>query len=142
MPRDAERQTTGRAVMRIILAVFYLAAGIIHLTMPDAFMPVMPDWVPLPRETILFTGACELAGSAGLMIPRTRWWAGAMLALYAICVFPVNIKHALMGPPIPGLSNQLYYHIPRLAFQPVLVWWALFAGGVVTWPFKRRRQTL
>jgi uncharacterized membrane protein len=124
--------------MRAILALFYVAAGIVHLVTPDSFLPVMPDWVPFPRETILFTGLCELAGAAGLMVPRTRRWAGAMLALYAVCVFPVNIKHALYGPPIPGLSNQLWYHVPRLALQPVLVWWALFAGGVVDWPFGRR----
>jgi uncharacterized membrane protein len=120
--------------------LFYVAAGIVHLATPGSFLPVMPDWVPFPRETILFTGICELAGAIGLMVPRTRWWAGAMLALYAVCVFPVNIKHALDGPPIPGLSNQLWYHVPRLALQPVLVWWALYAGGVVDWPFGRRRS--
>lgn len=44
------------------------------------------------------------------------------------------IDHVAIGGPALGW----WYHGPRLALQPVLVWWALFAGGVVTWPFARR----
>ncbi len=134
------RSITGRTVARWVLAIFYAAAGIVHLTMPDVFLPVMPDWVPWPRETILFTGLCELAGATGLLVERTRKLAGFMLALYAIAVFPVNIKHAFYGPPIPGLAHMWLYHGPRLALQPVLVWWALFAGGIIDWPFRSRQS--
>ncbi len=128
-----------RTVMLVILALFYAAAAYIHLTMPAMFMPVMPDWVPAPHRVILFTGVCEALGAAGLLIPRTRWLAGLMLALYAVCVFPVNIKHAIYGPPIAGLSNMWLYHGPRLLLQPVLVWWALYVGRVTDWPFSPRR---
>jgi uncharacterized membrane protein len=127
-----------RTAMRLVLALFYLAAGYVHLTMPNTFMPVMPDWVPAPYQVILFTGLCEVAGAVGLIVPRTRWLAGLMLALYAIAVFPVNIKHAIYGPAIAGIPNMWYYHGPRLLLQPVLVWWALYAGGVTNWPFRRR----
>ena len=126
-----------RTAFRWLLALFYLAAGYVHLAMPNTFMPVMPDWVPAPYQVILFTGACEVAGAIGLLVPRTRWLAGLMLALYAVAVFPVNIKHAIYGPAIAGIPNMWYYHGPRLLFQPVLVWWALYAGGVTDWPFRR-----
>jgi uncharacterized membrane protein len=128
-----------RTAMRWVLALFYLAAGIVHLSMPNTFMPVMPDWVPAPYQIILFTGLCEVAGSIGLIIPRTRWLAGLMLGLYAIAVFPVNIKHAFYGPAVVGLPNPWLYHGPRLLLQPMLVWWALYAGGVTDWPFRRSR---
>jgi uncharacterized membrane protein len=129
-----------RTATRWLLTLIYAVAGTIHLTMPDVFLPVMPDWVPAPRDVILFTGACELAGAAGLVIPRTRWLAGLMLGLYAVCVFPANIKHALSGDTVFGLSDPWLYHGPRLLLQPVLVWWALYAGGVVDWPFRRADQ--
>ncbi|HEX4506744.1 MAG TPA: DoxX family protein [Alphaproteobacteria bacterium] len=121
--------------------MFYLAAGYVHLAMPNTFMPVMPDWVPAPYQVILFTGACEVAGAIGLIVPRTRWLAGLMLALYAVAVFPVNIKHAIYGPSIAGIPNMWYYHGPRLLLQPVLVWWALYAGGVTNWPFSSTRRS-
>ena len=128
-----------RTAMLVILALFYAAAAYVHLATPAMFMPVMPDWVPFPYQMILFTGVCEAFGAAGLLIPRTRWLAGLMLALYAVAVFPVNIKHAVYGPAIPGLSNMWLYHGPRLLLQPVLVWWALWVGGVTDWPFRRRQ---
>ena len=127
-----------RTLMRALMAIFYVVAGVIHLKSPGAFLPIVPDWVPFPRETVLFTGMCELAGAVGLFVPRLRWWAGVMLAAYAVAVFPANIKHAMEGIVLGGSHLGLGYHVPRLMMQPVLVWWALFAGRVVDWPFKRR----
>jgi uncharacterized membrane protein len=130
--------TIARTVMRWAMAAFYLAAGIVHLTAPDAFLPIMPDWVPLPREIVLATGVCEIAGSIALMTRRLRRLAGVMLALYAVCVFPANVKHALEGIHLPSLPDSWWYHGPRLLMQPVLVWWALFCAGVIFWPFTAR----
>lgn len=124
--------------MRWLMAVFYFTAGVIHLKSPEGFMPIVPDWVPFPREVVLFTGVCELAGAVALFVPRLRWWAGVMLAAYAVAVYPANIKHAMEGIALGGTQQGLGYHVPRLLFQPVLVWWALFVGAVVNWPFKRR----
>ncbi|WP_216850910.1 DoxX family protein [Acidisphaera sp. L21] len=140
----------GRTVARYALATIYVAAGVFHLGTPDVFVAITPGWVPFPRLVILVTGLCELAGASGLLLPRRptsrsplRWArpaAGIGLALYAVCVYPANIKHAMYG--LPGAQMQLgwWYHAPRLAFQPVLVWWALFAGEVTSWPFRRAKR--
>ena len=123
--------------MRWLMAAFYIAAGIGHLLGPDAFLPIVPDWVPLPREVLLVTGVCELAGAAALLTMRLRWLAGVMLALYALCVFPANIKHAIEHIVVPPIPDSWWYHGPRLALQPVLIWWALFCAGVIDWPWRR-----
>ena len=125
-------------VLRWVIGAAYLFVGIVHLRSPNGFMPIVPDWVPYPLETILLTGVCEIAGAIGLMIPHFRRAAAWGLAAYAVCVFPANIKHAEEGVIIGGTQLGWGYHAPRLAFQPVLVWWALFAGGIVTWPFGRK----
>lgn len=132
------RRETVRTAMRWTMAAFYTAAGILHLSSPHAFLPIVPDWVPYPRPTVMFTGVCELAGAAGLLTRRFRWWAGVMLAAYAVCVFPANIKHAIDGIAIGGARLGWWYHGPRLALQPVLVWWALFCAGVIDWPWRDR----
>ena len=97
--------------------------------------------MPFPAQVVLLTGLCELAGGTGLAMPRWRRPAAVMLAAYAVCVFPANIKHAMDG--LAYGSNQLgvAYHVPRLLFQPVIVWWTLFAGEVIDWPFRGRRTT-
>ncbi|MDR6848809.1 putative membrane protein [Sphingomonas sp. BE270] len=136
--RPASAAPRTRAVLRAVLAAAYLAAGVLHVAVPGPFLSITPGFVPFPKAVILVTGLCEIAGAVGLFLPRWRWWAGVMLALYAVCVYPANVKHAVdyIEHGTGGLS--LWYHVPRLLFQPVIVWWALFAGGVIDWPFHRR----
>lgn len=132
---------TGRVFARWLLAVVYVPFGIFHMLSPHSFIPIMPAWLPAPREIILFTGACEVAGGVGLLIPRTRWLAGLMLAIYAVAVFPANLHHALDHVDVKGLPSSWWYHGPRLAFQAVFVWWPLYAGEVIDWPFRPRPRS-
>ena len=127
-----------RAVLRWVLAILYIAFGIVHLRSAPDFLSIMPAWVPYPLEVVLFTGVCEILGGVGLLIPRLRWISGVMLALYAIGVYPANLHHAFGQVDVGSLPSSWWYHGPRLAFQPVFVWWALFAGGVIDWPFRRK----
>jgi uncharacterized membrane protein len=136
---DRIEKMQAASIMRWIMAIFYLAAGLVHLISPDGFLPIVPDWVPAPRYVILATGACEIAGALALLSKRLRTAAGYMLALYAVCVFPANIKHAVEGIQVGGVPQSLWYHAPRLALQPVLVWWALFSAEIVRWPFGARK---
>ncbi len=124
-----------RSVLRGLLVLVYLVAGIAHLLRPAFFLAITPPWVPMPALVIAVTGVCEILGAVGLLLPRWRWWAGVMLAAYAVAVFPANLHHAFGGVEA-GVALGANYHLPRLLFQPVFVWWALFAGGVVDWPWR------
>ena len=126
-----------RAVMRWIIAAVYVGAGIAHLTLPDALLSITPAWVPFAPQVIFVTGLFEFAASAALVTKPLRYWAGIAMAVYALCVWPANFKHAIDGINLPGISGSLWYHVPRLAFQPVIVWWALFSAGVIDWPWRR-----
>jgi uncharacterized membrane protein len=80
------------------------------------------------------SGLCELAGAGALVTTPLRRRAGFALAAYAICVWPANFTHAIDGIDLPHVANSWLHHGPRLAFQPVLVWWALFSAGIIDWP--------
>jgi len=135
---QADRTPVIRAVMRWILAAFYAAAGIAHVLAPDALLAITPSWVPFAPQVIFITGLCEIAGAIALVTNRLRWWAGVALAAYALCVWPANFKHAFEGVELPHIANSWLYHGPRLAFQPVLIWWALYCAEVIDWPWRRR----
>jgi uncharacterized membrane protein len=128
----------GRAAMRWVLAAFYVAAGIAHLWVPEKLLPIMPSWVPFPTAVIVMTGVFELVASTALVTKPLRWWAGVALALYALCVWPANFKHALDGIEMPVIGNSWWYHGPRLALQPVIIWAALYAAEVIDWPWRRQ----
>ncbi|WP_336491243.1 DoxX family protein [Methylobacterium nigriterrae] len=129
-----------RIWLRRALILLYGLVGSVHVWSPGTLMPIMPGWVPEPRLVILATGFCEIAGALALMLPRLRRAAGLGLALYAICVVPANVKQALEGIHVAGLPDSWWYHGPRLAFQPVLVWVALYASGWMDWPIRRRGE--
>jgi uncharacterized membrane protein len=127
-----------RRIARWVLALAYLVAGVAHLRSPGGFIAITPGWVPYPAAVIFLTGLAEVAGAVGLMMPPLRKAAGIGLALYALCVWPANINHALNDIAIGGVHLGWAYHGPRLALQPVIIWWALWAAHVIDWPFARR----
>jgi len=135
-----ESRSTARAIMRWVLAAFFAAAGIAHLLIPETLLLITPAWVPFAREVIIATGVFEIAASIALLSrTRLRWWAGVALALYALCVWPANVKHAMEGIEMPMIGNSWWYHAPRLALQPVIIWACLFCAGVTEWPWRVTR---
>lgn len=124
---------------RLLLSLSYLAAGIAHLRSPGGFLAITPNWVPIPDTVVALTGVAEIVGAIGLLTNRFRYAAAVGLALYALCVWPANINHALNDIAIGGRQLSWWYHGPRLALQPVIIWWALWAGGVTKWPFLRKQ---
>ena len=127
-----------RTASRWLLSAFYLIAGVAHIARPGGFIAITPHWVPYPADIIALTGIAEIAGAIGLHIPRFRRAAGIGLALYALCVWPANINHALNDIPLGSVHLGWWYHGPRLLLQPVIIWWALWASTAVEWPFNRK----
>ena len=129
--------TRAAYIARLTIAPLFIVIGLVHLTRPETMAPMLPHAVPYPTAVILLTGIAEMAGAIGLFIPRTRALAGIMLALYAVCVYPVNVNQAVhdlsTGTGLGGV-----YHYPRLSGQPLICWWALVAGAVRGGPLARR----
>ena len=137
--RHTERSSRPRTLLRLVLAAVFALAGALHLLRPEPFLDVTPAWVPWAEEVVRFTGIAELLGAAGLLVPRARKAAGVGLALYALCVWPANFKHAFDAlEPGGGLPLSWLYHGPRLLLQPVIVWACVWAAGVTEWPFRPR----
>ena len=135
MMNSAGKTSRGADAARLTIAPLFTLAGLIHVVRPGWFAPMMPPAIPDPHAVIILTGIAELAGAIGLFVPRTRALAGVMLALYSVCVYPVNVLHAVHDLST-GSGLGWAYHYPRLFAQPFICWWALAAGG-----FPRRQAT-
>lgn len=120
-----------RTLVRWLLGLFYAVAGVAHLAIPQPFLSITPGWVPQPALVVALTGLAELAGAAGLLqpwSPKLRRAAGWGLAAYALCVWPANFNHMLLDLARADGGAGLGYHVPRLLFQPVLIWLAWWAS--------------
>ncbi|MEM6475453.1 MAG: DoxX family protein [Pseudomonadota bacterium] len=123
-----------KAALRVLLALAYAFAGYMHLVRPEPFLNITPDWVPMPEAVIFWTGIAEIAGAIGLLqsvSKPVRRAAGIGLALYALCVWPANINHFIMDMASSDGGLGLGYHIPRMIAQPLIIWLALWVGGVL-----------
>jgi len=117
VPTPAE--PAGRRWLRYGLALLFVGAGLLHFIHPETFERIVPPVLPAPRRLVLLSGAAEVAGGLGLLLPTTRRWAGWGLLALLVAVFPANVY-------MVGLADTL--HIPawvlwaRLPLQPLLMW--------------------
>lgn len=140
-PEDTCADSPLRKLARWLLVVIFLVAGVAHLAIPAPFIKITPAWVPHPATVILLTGVAELCGAVGLaqgISLRLRRWAAIGLALYSLCVWPANAQHMLMDLAREDDGAGLAYHLPRMLLQPVVIWLALWSGGVISWPRRKR----
>jgi len=125
--------TAVRAVMATALA----GMGTLHFVpsagrgMAAIVPPAMRDRPLTARQLVLLTGACELAGAAGLLVPSTRRAAGAALLAFYVAVFPAN-AYAAQHPDRFGRIAVPFW--PRLAGQVGIAGLTAFAafGGRVS----------
>jgi hypothetical protein len=54
------------------MAAFYLTAGIVHLVAPDKFLPIVPDFLPLPLY-VLGCARSPAASHSSTTAAMARW---------------------------------------------------------------------
>lgn len=100
-----------------LLAVFFLAAGLLHFLRPGMYEEIVPDYLPAHREIVLVSGGAEIAGALAVMPPRTRRLAGTWLAALLVAVFPANAYAARHPDRFGPMAVPL---VPRAIGQVVL----------------------
>ncbi|PPE73521.1 hypothetical protein C3942_12000 [Solimonas fluminis] len=109
-----------------IVFCWFFFGGIGHFVITDFFAGIVPPWIPAdPRLLVYLSGAFEILGAVGILIPQVRQWAGNGLFLLTLCVTPANV-HMTLNP-------ELYPDFPpaalwaRLVIQVALlacIWWS------------------
>jgi uncharacterized membrane protein len=114
-------------VLRIALAAVFAVMGVLHFVpkvrrgMRAMIPPALRrPGVPSPAVLVAFTGVCELAGAAGLLVPWDvlRLAAGIALAVFLVAVFPAN-AYAATRPEKFGRTAVPYW--PRYLAQLALI---------------------
>lgn len=127
-----ESVTNVLTMLRIVLAVVFIGAGISHFA--PAVQRTMAAMIPprlrstglwSPRNLVIFTGICEIAGGIGLLVESTRVTSGVALAVFLVAVFPANAYAARHRDRFGAVGIPL---VPRLLGQLLLIALVLLAA--------------
>ncbi|MET8282483.1 DoxX family membrane protein [Micromonospora sp. NPDC005174] len=99
--------------LRVGLALMFVVTGIAHFVGKRRadLIAMVPPRLPRPDLLVTLTGALELAGAVGLLIPATARLAAAGLGLLMLAMFPANVSAArrgllLAGRPVTPLGQR------------------------------------
>jgi uncharacterized membrane protein len=118
--------TKPQKVFLAIAAVFYTFAGVLHFTKTAMYLKIMPPYVPWHLAMVYVSGAAEIAGGIGLLVPPLRRAAAWGLVALLIAVFPANVYMATNPAEAGAESLSAVALWGRLLLQPIFIWWVLW----------------
>ncbi len=111
-----------KTVMKYLLAIFFILAGINHFRNPEFYLNIMPPYLPWHGPLHLLSGVLEILFGVLLLVPKySRIGAWGLIAVL-ILVFPANIHMAMNTEQFPAIKPLLLY--VRLPIQGLLILWA------------------
>jgi uncharacterized membrane protein len=107
-------------------AVFLTVAGTLHFLKTPMYLKIFPPYLPWHLPLVYASGAAEILGGVGLLVPPVRRGAALGLVALLIAVFPANIYMAT-NPMEAGASALPPAALwGRLLLQPIFIWWVLW----------------
>lgn len=125
--------------VQILMAVFFLVAGILHFRLDDAFARIVPPMLPFPVAIVWITGLMELAFAAAFLARWRLQLTGILLSAYLLAVLPANIYMALAQIPLGNTVLSPAALWIRVALQFPLIALVLWCTGAP--PFRKAPDT-
>lgn len=116
-------KSIARRVGLLFVILLFAGSGTLHFLITDLFASIIPPALPLRREAVYISGACELAGALGLCLPRWRRLAGIGLFLLTVAVTPANIYMWLRADLFPQVApGLLFWRLPLQLVLLAIIW--------------------
>jgi uncharacterized membrane protein len=108
---------------RKLLAAFFIGGGINHFVMSRPYEQIVPPKLKGQAKLLVqVSGAAEVAGGVGVLLPWTRRLSGVGLVALLAAVFPANVYMAREPQQFPKIPPKALH--ARLALQPLMMLWA------------------
>jgi uncharacterized membrane protein len=118
--------STAQRFALVLAVVLYVSAGVLHFIKTEAYLRIMPPYIPFHAPLVIISGVFEILGGLGLLLPQMRRAAAWGLIALLIAVFPANIYMATSPIEAGAASLAPALLWARLPLQLLLVWWLLW----------------
>jgi uncharacterized membrane protein len=111
-------------IPRLLMGALYITTGTLHFLITRRYVAIMPPYLPAPRTLVLISGAAEIVGGVGVLVPSPPIRRAAAWGLVAllIAVMPANLYMVTDNQKFPGIP--LWIAVLRLPMQLPLIYWA------------------
>jgi uncharacterized membrane protein len=113
-----------KRVLLWVMGGFYILNGLNHFFNADAYIAIMPAYLPWHSQLVVLSGVAEIVVGTGVLIPVIRVTAAWGIIALLILIFPANLYVAMNGLPYIGDQPNVVLNWVRLPFQLVLIAWA------------------
>ena len=116
-----------------LLALFFLAAGVLHFIELEGFARIVPPFLPAPKTIVIITGIYEIILAIGMLASLTQprlQLLGYGAVAYCVAVLPANIYQAMEGFSNMGLPGDPTVLWGRVLLQLPLILLILWACKV------------
>lgn len=111
-----------KQISLIVMAIFYMVAGLNHFRMPKFYYKIIPPVFNNKRLINITSGWAEIILGVALLIPAISHLAAWGVIALLIAVYPANIYH--LQQKGAGMKVPMWALWFRLAFQFVFIAWA------------------
>lgn len=105
-------------ILRILLALFMLNAGVQHFVKPDFFTAFVPSFLIYKTAIIYVSGMVEIILAILLMIPKYVYLAATGIFFLMLLFLPIHIWDVFSDTPVIGSHKAAMI---RLSLQFVLI---------------------
>ena len=113
---------TIKLVLKLLMAAFYVFAGVNHFLDPAFYLNIMPPYIPAHGAAVALSGVAELLLGAALLWPRSQRLAAWGIVAILIAFLPVHV-HMLANSQLYPETSVLALWL-RFPMQGTLVAWA------------------
>lgn len=125
---DTKQEKILKKIALYVTGLFFVAAGVRHFAMPEFYMLMMPNYLPVPLTLIYISGFFEILGGIGLIIPKTRVLSAWGLMALLLAVLPANVYLWTHNIHLHDSYTPSWFLMLRIPLQFLLIaWMYLFA---------------
>ena len=110
------------SILKIIIALFMIYAGVQHFLKPDFFIPFVPIFLPLKTTIIYISGAIEIIVGLLLFIHKYAKYGAIGILVLLLLFLPIHIWDVFAETPAIGSKQAALIRLPIQFLIIFIVW--------------------